>query len=202
MRLKKLLLSGHPMELQTKYLSVVLMGKIASGKGTQGHLVAEAANGVIYSNGNKMRAVAAQDTVFGNKIKAVYDEGLLMPEWIASYWMAHAIVDEHLTDLIVFEGVARKPNEAVLFHEIHEWIGRKYVVFNLDISDDVVRARSADRARDTTDSLKVVEKRLEEFHTYTQKSIEFFRTKGTLIEIDGTLSPEEVKTQIFNYLIA
>jgi adenylate kinase family enzyme len=47
-----------------------------------------------------------------------------------------------------------------------------------------------------------VEKRLEEYHTYTAKSIEFFRTKGTLIDVDGTLAPEQVKQQIFNYLIS
>lgn len=187
---------------KTKFQSIVLMGKIASGKGTQGHLVLDTFGGFIYSNGNKIRTVAKEDTVFGKKMKAVYEEGYLMPEWIASYWMAHAIVDEHLTDLLVFEGVARKPNEAELFHEIHEWIGRKYVVFNLQISDEEVRTRTAGRARDIADSAAAVEKRLEEFQTYTAKSIEFFRKKGTLIDIDGTLTPEEVQQQIFNYLIS
>jgi adenylate kinase family enzyme len=76
------------------------------------------------------------------------------------------------------------------------------VVFHLEISDDEVRARSARRARDAVDTPKSVEKRLEEYHTYTSKSIEFFRTKGTLIDIDGNLSTEEVKQQVFNYLIS
>lgn len=187
---------------KTKFQSIVLMGKIASGKGTQGHLVLDTFGGYIYSNGNKIRTVAGEDTVFGKRMKAVYEEGYLMPEWIASYWMAHAIVDEHLEDLLVFEGVARKPNEAELFHEIHEWIGRKYVVFNLEIDDAAVRERTAGRARDVADSAAAVEKRLEEFHTYTAKSIEFFRKKGTLIDIDGRLTPAEVQQQIFNYLIS
>lgn len=201
-RPEKVATLGALMEKTTKFQSIVLMGKIASGKGTQAHNVLQHFGGVLYSNGNKMRQSATEESAFGKKMKETYEGGYLMPEWVASYWMTHALVSEYQNERIIFEAVARKPNEAVLFDEIHHWIGRPYVVFNLDIPDDVVRERSASRARDVVDSEKSVEKRLEEYHTYTAKSIEFFRTKGTLIEIDGTLPPEEVKAQVFNYLIS
>jgi adenylate kinase len=193
-------LVGH-MDYTTKFKSVVFMGKISSGKGTQAKNVQEAFGGCLYSNGDKMRATATLPTPFGEKMRETYEGGSLMPEWVASYWMTDALVNEHINNLIVFEGVAKKPNEAQLFDEIHHWIHRPYVVFHLEISDDEVRRRSERRARDVVDSPKSVEKRLEEYHTYTAKSIEFFRTKGTLIDIDGNLSPEEVKQQVFNYLI-
>ncbi len=190
------------MDYHTKYLSIVLMGKIASGKGTQAHALCERFGGTVYSNGNKVRATAQEPTMFGQKMKAMYEGGLLMPEWVATYWMTHALVAEHATDRVIFEAVAKKPNEAELFHEIHEWIDRPYIVFNLAISDDEVRARSAARARDTVDSPKSVEKRLEEYHTYTEKSIEYFRSRGTLIEIDGSATPEVVTDHIINCLLA
>ncbi len=114
--------------------------------------------------------------------------------------MTHALVSQFEKERVVFEAVAKKPNEAELFHEIHQWIDRPYIVFNLDISDDEVRARSAARARDVVDTPKSVEKRLEEYHTYTAKSIEFFRSKGTLIDIDGSALPELVREHIFNSL--
>ncbi len=190
------------MENTTKYQSIVLMGKIASGKGTQANNVIDSFGGVLYSNGDKLRQVVTIATPFGEKMKEMYEGGYLMPEWVASYWMTDAIVKEFPTTNIVFEGVAKKPNEAELFHEIHHWLHRPYVVFHLEITDEEVRTRSARRARDEVDSPKSVEKRLEEYHTYTSKSIEFFRTKGTLIDIDGTLSTQDVKQQIFNYLIS
>ena len=114
--------------------------------------------------------------------------------------MTHALISEHQSERVVFEAVAKKPDEAILFHEIHQWIDRPYIVFNLDIQDDLVRERSAQRARDVVDSAKSVEKRLEEYQTYTTKSIEFFRSKGTLIDIDGSQSPAEVQQHIFNVL--
>jgi adenylate kinase len=190
------------MQHETKYQSIVLMGKIASGKGTQADNVIKGFGGTLYSNGDKLRAVAKLPTPFGEKMKDTYENGFLMPEWVASYWMTDALVTEFPNTNIVFEGVAKKPNEAQLFDEIHHWIHRPYVVFHLEISDDEVRTRSARRARDAVDAPKSVEKRLEEYHTYTSKSIEFFRTKGTLIDIDGNLPTEEVKQQIFNYLIS
>jgi adenylate kinase len=188
------------MNFSTKYQSIVLMGKIASGKSTQAKAIVEAFGGTPYSNGNKVRSTALEPTEFGTRVKKMYEEGLLMPEWIASYWMTHALLSEHQSDRIVFEGVAKKPHEAEIFHEIHTWMDRPYVVFNLEISDDEVRARSAERARDAVDSPKSVEKRLEEYHTYTAHSIEFFRTKGTLITFDGSKSHEEVQAQLFAYL--
>ncbi len=188
------------MEYKTKYQSIVLMGKIASGKGTQAHAILEHFGGSLYSNGNKVRESATLPTTFGLKMKEMYEGGYLMPEWIASYWMTHALVSQFEHERVVFEAVAKKPNEAELFHEIHEWVDRQYVVFHLAISDEEVRKRSAARSRDIVDSEKSVEKRLEEYHTYTAHSIEYFRTKGTLIEIDGEQAPNIVQQQIFNYL--
>ncbi len=176
------------------------MGKIASGKGTQADLILSHFGGQLYSNGNKVRETAQLPTPFGMKMKEMYEGGYLMPEWVASYWMTHALVSQFQNERVVFEAVAKKPNEAELFDEIHEWIERPYVVFNLEISDEEVQKRSSERARDIVDSEKSVLKRLEEYHTYTSKSIEFFRGRGTLIDIDGTQSPDAVKNQIFTYL--
>lgn len=183
---------------ETPYSSIVLMGKIASGKGTQAQRILENYGGVLYSNGNNVRHTATLPTPFGQKIKDVYEQGFLIPEWIASYWMTHSLVSGN--ERVVFEAVAKKPNEAELFDDIHNWLGRPYVVFHLEISDDEVRERSLERGRDLLDTPKSIEKRLEEYRTYTTKSIEIFRNKGTLVDIDGSLSPEEVQKQIFTYL--
>jgi adenylate kinase len=190
------------MEYTTKYQSIVLMGKIASGKGTQANAILNHFGGTLYSNGNKVRETAQLPSVFGHKMKEMYEGGYLIPEWIASYWMTHALVSQFENDRVVFEAVAKKPNEAELFHEIHEWLGRPYIAFNLAISDDEVRARSAARSRDVVDTHKSVEKRLEEYHAHTERSVEFFRGQGTIIDIDGSADPLTVQKEIFKHLMA
>ena len=188
------------MDNNTKYNSIVLMWKIASGKGTQASAIIANFGGSFYSNGYKTRTAAKEDSNFGRKVKQAYEEGYLMPEWLASYWMTHALVLEHEHDLIIFEAVAKKPNEAEMFHKIHDWLDRPYLVLNLEVSDEIVRERSATRLRDVVYSHKSVKKRLEEYHEHTSKSVEFFRQQGTLVDIDGSLNPESVQEKIFSYL--
>ena len=184
----------------TQYRSIVLMGKIASGKGTQAQRVHETFGGVLYSTGNKVREAAEAATAFGSHMKEVYEAGLLIPEWIASYWMTDALVAEYPETTVIFEGVAKKPDEAKLFHEIHTWLGRPYIVFNLEIPDDTVRVRSADRQRDLVDGAPIVERRLSEYATHTTQSIEYFSRVGNLVTIDGTQPIDEVTTAIFTHL--
>ncbi len=154
----------------------------------------------MFSVGNKVRELATMDTPLGGRVKEAYEEGLLMPNWLASYWMMHALLHKHSDEKLIFEAVARKPDEAEIFHEIHDWTCRPYIVFYLDIPDDIVRERSAGRNRDAVDNAEAVEKRIEEFNTYTVHSLEVFRSHGKVVTIDGTLNIEEVTKQIFSKL--
>jgi adenylate kinase len=189
------------MDYRTKYRSIVFIGKIASGKGTQANLVLSHFGGVLYSNGNKLREVAQESSIFGRKMKEIYESGDFLPEWVASYWMTHTLVSQHADELVVFEAVAKKPHEAELFHEIHEYLGRPYLVFHIDVSDELVLVRSKERARDVVDAAHSVEKRLEGYRLHTSQSIEIFRKKGVLVDIDGSKPTEEVKQDIFNHLM-
>jgi adenylate kinase family enzyme len=115
--------------------------------------------------------------------------------------MTHALVSQHVDERIVFEAVAKKPQEAEMFHDIHTWIGRPYIIFHINVSDEEVHARSEMRARDVVDSSRSVEKRLEEYNLHTTQSVQIFRDKGTLIDIDGLQSADAVQEQIFSHLI-
>lgn len=189
------------MEYTTKYESIVIIGKVTCGKGTQSTKILEHFGGTMFSVGNKVRELATMDTPLGGRVKEAYQEGLLMPNWLASYWMMHALLHKHSNEKLVFEAVARKPDEAEIFHEIHDWTSRPYIVFHLDIPDTVVRQRSAERNRDAVDSAEAVEKRLNEFNKYTVHSLDVFRSHGKVIDIDGTQTIDAVTKEIFAHLI-
>lgn len=176
------------------------MGKIASGKGTQAERIIKDYGGVMYSNGDNVRSAIKEPTPFGQNVKTCYEGGLLIPEWIASYWMTDALVNKYSQERIIFEAVAKKPDEAKLFIEIHEWLQRPYIIFNLDISDDLVRVRSQARARDQVDVPEIIEKRLAEYHQFTAESINIFASTGKLVNIDGSLTPEMVQAEINSHL--
>jgi adenylate kinase family enzyme len=110
-------------------------------------------------------------------------------------------VSQHPDERVIFEAVAKKPHEAEIFHDIHTWLGRPYIVFHINVSDELVHERSARRARDVVDSPRSVEKRLEEYTLHTLKSVETFRDRGVLVDIDGSRALMDVRDEIFSHLI-
>ncbi|MFT7506933.1 MAG: adenylate kinase family enzyme, partial [Acidimicrobiales bacterium] len=89
------------MEYTTKYESIVIIGKVTCGKGTQSAKILDHFGGTMFSVGNKVRELATVDTPLGGRVKEAYEEGLLMPNWLASYWMMHALLHKHSNEKLV-----------------------------------------------------------------------------------------------------
>lgn len=178
-----------------KYQSVILMGQAGTGKGTQAKLLSKKLNYPIFSMGDKTREYAGQDTPLGKHIAAIHLTGWI-PEWLASYIMTKAILEDHAEEGIVFESVARKPEEARKLHEIHEAIGRSYIAIHLKAPEDIVVERMLKRQREGYDTPENIEKRIQAFKDETMTSIQFFSEQGMLREVNADQAPEAVLSDI------
>lgn len=183
--------------------TIAMMGKPGSGKGTQAKLLSEALGFDLFSSGDAFRELHKQDTFIGRKAKEEMNKGYLMPHWFASYWFEHKVFNIEQNHGVVFEGPGRKLPEAELFSEVMEWLERPYRAINLLVDEDLIierlhkRAEEEGRGDDDPESIKL---RFEEYNKYTTHSIEHFRKKGTLIEVDGMKDPEVVQESILNAL--
>jgi adenylate kinase family enzyme len=80
------------------------------------------------------------------------------------------------------------------------------IVISLDLAESVVWRRfeaakvRQDRGNRTDDQRDVLTHRLKEFQAKTVPVIEFYRDKGLLLEVDGTLSRLEVTSEILKSL--
>lgn len=171
------------------------MGKTGCGKGTQAHKLAAALNWSVFSTGDLIRTLSASDTSLGRHIRDIHIKGWV-PEWLASYLFAHAVLDEHIDDGLIFESVARKPEEARKLHEMHTMLNRPYIVIHLDVSDEMVMERMRKRQRDLGDAEENMRKRLDAFHAETRHSLEFFKGEGKVVTIDGSRSEDEVYEEV------
>lgn len=177
--------------------TIFFVGKPGCGKGTQTKLLSQKTGWEIIKSGEQFRAIAAEDTAIGRKLKAELDIGILSPHWFATYLYLKAFFS--LTDdtSVIFDGFNRKVPEAQLIVDSLQWLGRPFTVLNIQISDESVRRRLAlrkgieGRADDSA-----VEERLKEYYEYTEPVLELFRKAGTLVKIDGEPSPEEVAVEI------
>jgi adenylate kinase len=176
------------------------VGRIASGKGTQAELLAKELQAPLFVTGDKFRAMIASGSELGNRIKETYEKGLLMPSWVANYLLEEFVFNLPHESHAVFEGSGRDADQARVIEEICAWLGRPYTVFNLTVSEETVMARSAGRARDKTDEEEVVKARLAEYKRLTEPAIEYFRSIGKCIDIDGEKDVAGVQAEIAKHV--
>ncbi len=174
-----------------------LVGKPASGKETQAKLLAEKLGGKIFSTGAQFRQIIASGSPLGNKMKSVYEKGLLMPAWVADYMFVDFVFNLPPEEGAVFEGSGRDKDQAETIERVCSWLERPYTVLNLKVKDESVIARSVARGRDAIDTNEdALRSRLAEYARLTDPAIEYFHSIGKCIDIDGEVTPEQVHIQI------
>ena len=176
-----------------------MMGRPGSGKGTQAKLLADKVGGTVYSSGARLREMAKSGSYFGNKTKVVMERGDLMPVWVSQYLFEEALITLEPADSIIFEGSCRILEEAMRFHEAAVWLERPYVAVYIDAPEEALRERLLKRAAlegRGDDNAAALQERFDKFTELTTKSIEYFKSEGTLVTVDGNQSVEAVHTAI------
>jgi adenylate kinase len=181
----------------------LMMGRPGSGKGTQAKLLADKINGAVYSSGARLREMAASGSYFGLRAKKVMDTGDLMPVWVSQYLFEDVVLKLEPTDVIVFEGPGRILEEAKRIHEAMQWLERRYLVIYLDAPETVLRERLLKRAKlesRTDDNAAVLQERFDNFTEITIQSINYFKSEGTLLTVNGDQSVEAVHADVLKAL--
>lgn len=186
-----------------KFNTIVVLGKPGSGKGTQAKLLAEKSGFRLFGMSDHLKKFAGAHPQSGERILNDINNGVLVPHWIVSSLWIMEMMDLDQNAGIIFDGAVRKQEEAGLFHDVMTWLGRPYIVVYLKVSDDELRKRLElrenieNRADDDGD---VITKRLEEYSKNTEPSLAFFRKQGTLLEIDGERTIEEIHEDLMQQL--
>lgn len=177
--------------------TIFFIGKPGCGKGTQAKLLAEKIGWRVITAGAQFRAMSSEDTPVGRKMKIDNDAGLLQPHWLAMYLYLKALFSINEDEGVIFDGFNRKVPEAELVVDSLGWIGRTFLILDIQVSDEEVLRRLAlrkeieGRADDSA-----VDERLKEYHEHTEPAIGKFREAGMLIEINGEQSPEQIASDI------
>jgi adenylate kinase len=177
----------------------LMMGRPGSGKGTQAALLAGKVAGRVYSSGSRLREMAKSGSYFGNKTKVVMERGDLMPIWVSQYLFEEALIGLEPADTIIFEGSCRILEEAMRFHEAVVWLERPYIAVYIDAPEAELRERLLKRATvegRADDNAAALQERFDKFTELTQKSIDYFKSEGTLVTINGSQSVEKVHADI------
>ena len=179
--------------------TIFFTGKPGSGKGTQAKLLSEKTGWKIVSAGEQLRAISAEPTPLGRKIKSEVDVGILVPYWFVTHLYLKALSSLQNNESVIFDGFNRRTPEAQVVVESLKWLRRPFTIIHVRISDEEARTRLGrrkeieERADDTETT---IEERLKEYHGHTEEAIKLFRDEGALLEINGEQTPEKIAEDI------
>lgn len=180
--------------------TVFLFGRPGSGKGTQAKLLAEKLGWSVFSTGERFKELRDSSGALGERVRAAYDAGQLIPDWFPSYLYEDALLTLPADGGVVCEGFPRTLAQAKRADDVLAFLARPYLVLHLFVSEEeslkrmLLRAGEEDRP-DSNDEAKIRAR----FATYTKQTepvLDFFRAKGALTEVNGEQTREAILRDI------
>jgi adenylate kinase len=174
-------------------MRVLIMGPQGSGKGTQAKRIA-AAHGVPHvATGDILRAAVAEGSELGERVRPILERGDLVPDELMIRLIRERLARE---DGFVLDGFPRTGAQAEALDEMLREIGKPLdTVILLRVSDTESTRRMLGRAAEegrSDDTPEAIAKRLRLYHELTNPVLDRYRRDGTLLEIDGEQTIDEV----------
>ncbi|MBI2121392.1 MAG: nucleoside monophosphate kinase [Candidatus Wildermuthbacteria bacterium] len=181
-----------------KFLAI--LGRAGSGKGTQAELLGQKFPFKHISTGQLLRDRAENKDFLGKKIADIINAGGLIPTPVTfMLWMPELEALARQTEYrgLLFDGSPRKLHEAEMLNDTLELYGwdKDMRVLNIGISEEEALRRLLKRARSDDDE-QSIKNRLAWFTTHVEPTMEYYRKKGLLVDINGEQSVEDVQKEI------
>jgi adenylate kinase len=189
-------------------MRLILLGPPGAGKGTQAQRLTAGYGIVQLSTGDMLRAAAAAGTAVGKRAKSIMDRGDLVPDDVMVEIIAERIGKPDSAGGFVLDGFPRTVAQAEALHDLlaRRGLGLDAVI-EITVDELALRDRIEGRARETgraraDDNLETLAKRLAVYRAQTAPVADYYRRKGTLQQVDGMRSVDEVAAAISGVLAA
>jgi adenylate kinase len=186
----------------TRYnvLRALLLAPPGAGKGTQGDRLAQIYKVPHIATGDLLRAYLAQSTSTGHGALETMERGELVPDDLVVALVLERIGDPELLSGFVLDGFPRTISQAQLAYEWALANDRTFqAVVSLDVPrDELVRRllRRGQKGGRSDDTRETIAERLRVYSEHTAPLLDFYRSRGILMEIEGTGTIEEVTNRI------
>ncbi len=184
---------------KAKVLRIVMLGPPGAGKGTQALLLAKAHSIPHISTGEMFRGAIRDGTELGQKVKAILDSGMLVPDEVVVAMVRGRLAQADCSDGFLFDGYPRTVKQAeVLDSLLRELTQDLTHIVDLKVPESVLLERIRKRGEGRADdSMEVAAKRLKEYWEKTAPVSRYYVDTGTrLIVVDGLGTVEEVQRRI------
>jgi len=179
---------------------MILLGPPGAGKGTQATSLIERLSIPHVSTGDMLRAAVAAETPVGLKAKAVMDAGELVSDEIVI-----GIAEERLSEAdaqkgFLLDGFPRTIAQAEALEGLLSKLGVELdCCLALTVDNDAIVERLLKRAEiegRADDNEETIRERMREYDSKTAPLLEFYGSRGRLVEVDGMGTIDEVGERI------
>lgn len=182
-------------------LTIVVLGRSGSGKGTQARLILARLKGrsVFYlETGRFLRDLIGRKNVTTEIARTrIMEKGELFPWWFPIFlWMRVLVEGGNGDRHLVGDGTPRRLSEARLIDEIMAWHGRPLplcVYVDVSRKETYRRLLARGRADDTAEAIK---NRLDYFPRDVEPVIRYYARHGRSVRVNGEQAPEKVFEEI------
>lgn len=200
-------------------MRIILFGPPGAGKGTQAGILAEQFCMVWISTGEILRTAAAHETLLGKKAKPFLERGDLVPDSVISGIVREQLESLDSKQGFVLDGFPRNVNQAKTLEEMLKALNLPLTaVVEIQVPfDEIVKRLSVRRScphcsrvfsgetdfslcpncgkklmKRADDREEVIRKRFAIYENEKQPLLRYYKEKGLLLELDGSLTIENV----------
>jgi adenylate kinase len=181
-------------------LNLLMFGAPGTGKGTQSGLLIEKYRLVHFSTGDMLRKAVKEETPVGIEARHFIDQGLLVPDDIILRVVQAEMSKCNNCGGFVFDGFPRTiPQATALDNLLKDFNSPISLVFYLEVDEAELyrrilgRAQTSDRSDDNE---VIISRRVEVYRQQTLPLLDYYRSQGKCISIDGMKSIDLVFADI------
>lgn len=189
-------------EQSKKLLNIVIFGYPGSGRGSIGKAIAKKYDLEFVATGSMLDAEIRKNTPIGKEIKALYENGQLVPDDIVIRLIEQKIENSKRVKGFIFKGYPRTLVQSYILDGIlkkHDSLVSKVIQIEVDTLEVIRRLdkrSKTDSAMPYDSSTERIVQRLEDHKTKTIPVIEKYDEMHDVAVIDGMASFEEVLERV------
>jgi adenylate kinase len=187
-------------------MRLLIMGPPGAGKGTQAKRIAEHYGIPAISTGDIFRAMKTSDTPLARQVRAIMEAGGYVSDEITNEIVKDRLAQSDCAAGFLLDGYPRTLQQVQTLDDYLAETDRPLdaVISLLADIDEVVarllkRAEIDGRSDDNEETIRV---RLQVYAEQTEPLLEVYRSRDTLVEVDGLGPIDEVSERVFAALDA